>query len=162
MRLTKASILLLSCLAVLCLISGCSSKEPDFIGYVYHKDKENKTTLVLGIAFDKRSTALIRSGVTSLEVGTKVEVYYQTQEMDSPFPPRAPARLVEIKSSPEETVMLQTLFAWMKENKATKYPAIGAITEGDAWSIEVMDLRNEEFSATFVVSKNLLSIELQP
>jgi len=141
------------------LTTGCfGEKKPDFAGYIFYKDAISKTTIVVECGEGKQHPAvLLRYGVSGLEIGSKVEVYYTSDAVNDKFPTEAPAKLKEMANSNRaEKKMLGQLFEYLyKEHGKNYYPSILNIMDNETyWSVKVNEitLRSKEV-VTYKVSK---------
>ncbi|PLT46697.1 hypothetical protein NYE40_15915 [Paenibacillus sp. FSL W8-1187] len=147
----KKLLFLLFVLALL-LASGCSQREPDFIGYIYKYDKENKKTVIVGANSEENPIVLMRKGITRLKIGTKVEVFYEDDGVNSSFPLQAPANLYEIAVPAAEQKAIERLFTFMHAKQERNfYPSILSIAEQESdWEVKVNEhAMNEEGSESF-------------
>lgn len=124
------------------LLHGCSNeKKPDFIGYIFNVDKKKDNTVVVGIKEeDKPATnVLLKPGASALEIGSKVEVFFTHEGVNSTFPLNAPAKLKEIKTPKTEKEILGKLFRYLYEKHGNAYyPSIISIVENETyWVIKV-------------------------
>jgi len=126
---------------LLMMLTACGSKNPHFIGYVYSKDTQNGHTVVVGVSDGSSSytDVLIRKGVSKLDIGSKVEVYYSDNEINAIFPANARAKLTEIKAAKEEKAMLKNLFTHIyNENGKNVYPSVIHTEDHEHfWNVEV-------------------------
>lgn len=150
----------------LSLTAGCfGENRPDFAGYIFYKDAISKTTIVVENGEGKQHpTVLVRNGVSGLEIGSKVEVYYTSDAVNDKFPTEAPAKLKEIaNSNPAEKKMLGQLFEYLyKEHGKNYYPSILNIMDNETyWSVKVNEitLRSKEV-ATYKVSKEPFHVSI--
>ncbi|MFB6366776.1 hypothetical protein ACFCP7_22460 [Paenibacillus elgii] len=124
------------------LLYGCSNeKKPDFIGYIFNVDKKNDNTVVVGIREEdnQATNVLLKPGASTLEIGSKVEVYFTHEGVNSTFPLNAPAKLKEIKTPKTEKEIIGKLFRYLYEKHGNAYyPSIISITENETyWVIKV-------------------------
>jgi|GEM_PF-3455355 len=128
-------------ISILTLLAGCGSKEPAFTGYIYSKDAQHDHTVVVGLSNGSNGFAnvLIREEVSKLEVGSKVEVYYTDDAVNSTFPTNARARLIEVKTSEQEKEVLRALFEHIYDEYGQNvYPLLKGLEEQtDLWEADV-------------------------
>lgn len=130
-------------IALLTLLAACGSgsSSPHFIGYIYSKDGDNNYTVIVGVSSkgQRTSDVLIRKGVSKLDIGAKVEVYYTDEGINAIFPANANAKLKEIKADEAEKAMLQSLFVYIYDERGSNvYPSIQEIVEeDDDWIVNV-------------------------
>ncbi|QJC52678.1 hypothetical protein HGI30_14645 [Paenibacillus albicereus] len=134
----KKLVVLLFVLSLL-LASSCSLREPDFIGYIYKYDKENKQTVLVAANSEENPIVLLRKGITRLRIGTKVEVFYEEDAVNSSFPLRAPANLYEIDVPAADKKAIERLFTFMHvKHERNFYPSILSIAEQESlWEVTV-------------------------
>lgn len=144
-------------------ISGCAKKEPDFVGYIFAKD-DNRTVIV-GTTDQEPPLVLIKEGKNKLDIGSKVEVRYKEDAIDSTFPSQAPASLSEIDIPEPAKKILKYLFEDMFEkNGENYYPIILNVEEKpDEWVVTTKEFysrrEGDTFQkATYMISKTNLKI----
>jgi hypothetical protein len=145
--------------STLFFISGCLTKEPDFIGYIFTKDQDS--TVIVGTKDKEPPDVLIKEGSIRLAIGSKVEVRYKDDAVFDTFPSNAPSSFSEIKVKKSEKTMLKLLFEDMyKKQGHNYYPVILNVKEkSNEWVVTTKEYYNkiegESYKkATYLIAKD--------